>query len=102
MKTDSQMKKDIDALISGHHLYLHLDQQQLMELGISIAHIITQREQQAVDDITDVAYVYYAGSFYKVAELTDRLGVPFVGIYDEPPSEHIDYIKLENCKPKTD
>lgn len=44
------------------------------------------------------SYVRYAKSKFKVAKITDRLGTPFIGIYDEPPSEHIDYINYKNAE----
>ena len=36
--------------------------------------------------------VFYAGSFYQIAEIKDFPHGKMVGIYDEPPSKHIDYI----------
>ena len=37
--------------------------------------------------------IYFAGSFYKVAELKDFPHGIMVGIYDEPPTKHIDYLQ---------
>lgn len=38
--------------------------------------------------------VTYAGSEYEVADINSRPG--FVGIYDEPPSKHVDYVRWES------
>lgn len=37
--------------------------------------------------------VYFAGSFYKVAEIKMFPHGEMIGIYDEPPTKHIDYLK---------
>jgi len=39
--------------------------------------------------------IFYAGSFYEVSDLS-RIKYNFVGIYDEPPSKHIDYLNVNN------
>lgn len=41
--------------------------------------------------------VYYAGDFYRVAEPSKEFphGV-MIGIYDEPPTKHIDYLNPES------
>lgn len=36
--------------------------------------------------------IFFAGSYYEVAEITP--GGTMIGIFDEPPSKHIDYINL--------
>jgi hypothetical protein len=36
--------------------------------------------------------IFYAGSFYEVAEIKDFPHGKMVGIFDEPPSKHIDYL----------
>lgn len=41
-------------------------------------------------------FVTYAGAEYEVADINSKPG--FVGIYDEPPGKHIDYIKWESVK----
>lgn len=41
-------------------------------------------------------YVLYAGTIYKVAEIKDFPHGKMIGIYDEPPSNHIDYVKPES------
>ncbi len=45
----------------------------------------------------DFSVVNFANANYVVASKDIKLGVPFVGIYDEPPSLHIDFIKAESC-----
>lgn len=37
-------------------------------------------------------HVLYAGAAYEVADITPT----HVGIYDEPPSKHIDYVKVSS------
>jgi hypothetical protein len=36
--------------------------------------------------------IFYAGSFYEVSEIKDFPHGKMVGIFDEPPSKHIDYL----------
>lgn len=43
-------------------------------------------------------YVEYAGGKYEVADVEDLFGCFFVLIYDEPPSRHIDKVKLSSVK----
>lgn len=38
-------------------------------------------------------FVRYAGSKYEVAEVKQFPHGPMIGIYDEPPSKHIDYLQ---------
>jgi len=42
--------------------------------------------------------VIYAGSVYEVAHIKMFGNGPMVGIYDEPPSKHIDYLKPGSLK----
>ena len=37
--------------------------------------------------------VFYAGAFYKVAEIKEFPHGIMIGIYDEPKSKHIDYLQ---------
>lgn len=39
-----------------------------------------------------IDYVFFAGSVYKVAEIKEFPHGYMIGIYDEPPTKHIDYI----------
>ena len=44
-------------------------------------------------------YIFYAGAFYEIAD--PEPSFPFhnmIGIYDEPPSKHIDYIQTSNVE----
>lgn len=41
-------------------------------------------------------WVFFAGAFYKVAEYKKFPFGTAVGIYDEPPSNHIDYLNPAN------
>lgn len=41
--------------------------------------------------------VYYAGQFYEVAEIKEFPHGLMIGIYDEPPTKHIDYINPDNA-----
>ena len=36
--------------------------------------------------------IFYAGAFYEVAEIKDFPHGKMIGIYDESPSKHIDYL----------
>lgn len=38
--------------------------------------------------------VEYASFWYEVADFSNEFGVQWVHIYDEPPSKHIDRVKL--------
>jgi len=42
--------------------------------------------------------VLYAGAVYNVAEIKKFPHGEMIGIYDEPPSQHVDYINPKNCK----
>lgn len=42
--------------------------------------------------------VYYAGAFYEVAEIKQFPHGKMIGIYDEKPSKHIDYLNYNNVK----
>lgn len=42
--------------------------------------------------------VLFAGSYYEVAEVADFPHGPMIGIYDEPPSKHIDYLNASSIK----
>ena len=39
--------------------------------------------------------IFFAGSFYKVAGAKKFPHGKMIGIYDEPPSTHIDYLHLD-------
>lgn len=43
-------------------------------------------------------FVRYAGSPYEVVDVVDLFGCMFVEIYDEPPSKHIDKVKLSSVE----
>jgi hypothetical protein len=43
--------------------------------------------------------VYFSGRFYEVAEIKEFPHGPMIGIYDEYPSKHIDYLKPESVRP---
>lgn len=36
--------------------------------------------------------VFYAGAFYKIAEIKEFPHGVMIGIYDEPPSKRVDYL----------
>ncbi len=40
--------------------------------------------------------IFYGGGFYEVAETKELPHGLMVGIYDEPPKKHIDYLQPEN------
>lgn len=42
--------------------------------------------------------IYYAGAFYQIAEIKDFPHGKMIGIFDEPPSRHIDYLQPENVR----
>jgi len=43
-------------------------------------------------------HVRYANGDYEVVGLVDLFGCLFVQIYDEPPSKHIDMVKLSSVE----
>lgn len=43
-------------------------------------------------------YVMYAKGWYEVADFSNEFGVQWVHIYDEPPSRHIDRVKLSSTE----
>lgn len=43
-------------------------------------------------------FVEYAGGKYEVMDVVDLFGCLFVAIYDEPPSKHVDMVKLSSVK----
>lgn len=47
-------------------------------------------------DIKKGQEIYYAGGFYEVADLKDFPHGKMIGIYDQPPTKHIDYLKPES------
>ncbi len=42
--------------------------------------------------------VFYAGAFYKVALVKPFPHGVMIGIYDEPPSTHVDYLQPKNVQ----
>jgi len=44
--------------------------------------------------VPEKSFVIYAEQKFKVASLNGT----HIGIYDEPPSEHVDLINHQNCK----
>ena len=42
--------------------------------------------------------IYYAGSFYTVAEIKDFPHGKMIGIYDQPGTSHIDYLQPRSVK----
>lgn len=57
--------------------------------------------EEAKDLIPEIDSVIYAGSTYKVAEVKKLITTMVIGIYDEPPSNHIDYVQASNCTKAT-
>lgn len=55
-------------------------------------------KDQANDLVPEKSFVKFAGGEYKVAEVSQKLGATFIGIYDEPPSLHIDYLNMDNVE----
>lgn len=49
---------------------------------------------QARKIVPDKSYVVYAGNRYLVADISYGM----IGIYDEPPTGHIDYLNIKNVK----
>lgn len=46
--------------------------------------------------------IYYAGARYEIAEIKPFPHGDMIGIYDEPPSKHIDYLQKSNVKKTID
>lgn len=55
--------------------------------------------KEAKQLVPEEDYVLFAGATYKVADVADVFGACMVGIYDEPPSEHVDYIGAYAVEP---
>lgn len=49
-----------------------------------------------IEKIKEGDEVFYAGGFYTVAEVKQFPHGKMVGIFDEPPSNHVDYLNPEN------
>lgn len=63
------------------------------------AGIVNHQEPIFRDELPEVGeYTYYAGSFYKVAEIKEFPHGIMIGIYDQNDNEHIDYVKAESVK----
>lgn len=60
-------------------------------LGVRIEHILEHSE------IEKGNFVKYAGAWYEVAQWPSKIQ-GYVGIYDEPPSKHIDLIKANSVE----
>lgn len=41
--------------------------------------------------------VFFAGSFYQVAEIKEFPHGIMIGIYDDPATKHIDYLNPKSC-----
>jgi len=50
------------------------------------------KKEEILKLIPDKSFIRFAGSNYMVAEIRDNFGALMIGIYDEPPSLHIDYL----------
>lgn len=50
-------------------------------------------EVSRAQDLKSGQEVFFAGGFYKVAEIKEFPHGIMVGIYDEPNSKHIDYLQ---------
>ena len=42
--------------------------------------------------------IFFAGAFYEVAEIKTSILGDMVGIYDEPPTKHIDYLNPDSVR----
>jgi hypothetical protein len=50
-------------------------------------------------EIKEGEFIFYAGAFYEVAKVFNELPLKnFIGIYDEPPTKHIDLLNINNIK----
>lgn len=54
--------------------------------------------EQLEEALEKCRFVKYAGAAYEVVDVTNELGCQFVRIYDEPPSKHVDMIKLSSVE----
>jgi hypothetical protein len=55
--------------------------------------------EEAKQLIPEKSFVKYAGGKYRVAKMSELPGgIMFIGIYDEPPSKHVDYINPFNAE----
>ena len=57
------------------------------------------KREELIKLIPNYSRVKYGNAgTYIVADIDERFGVIFVGIYDEPPSSHVDYLNGENVE----
>lgn len=57
------------------------------------------KQIEAKQLIPEISHVKYAGGKYRVAEIKTMPGnAIFIGIYDEPPSLHVDYLNADNVE----
>jgi len=54
---------------------------------------MTQKDAEKLEQKDEV---FFAGNFYEVSELPNFTNGFFIGIYDEPPTKHIDYLNPKN------
>ena len=55
--------------------------------------------QEAAKKLTKANRIYYAGNIYEVAVIKPFPHGVMIGIYDEPPSVHVDYLQPESVTP---
>ena len=56
------------------------------------------KREEALKLIPEKSWIRFAGGRYRVAGIVDLFGAMFVEIYDEPPSQHIDRIKIDSVE----
>lgn len=49
-------------------------------------------KKEDLDKISIGDEVFFANRFYEVADISKQFGAKMIGIYDEPPSKHIDFL----------
>lgn len=58
-------------------------------------------KEEAKELVPDKDYVIFANVKYRVADVRETLGAVIIGIYDEPPSDHVDFIGASAAKKAT-
>lgn len=55
-------------------------------------------EKEKTEKLKKGDEIFYAGSFYKVADLKEYPHGLMIGIYDEPGTRHIDYLRPDSVR----
>ncbi len=95
-RTQEQINKDNKSSVQ-HQLSIHDLESCIMRQKMALDHLGFVREPTSTE-IKQGDIVVYAGSEYEVAEVKQFPHGMMVGIYDEPPSFHVDYVREDSVE----